>query len=119
MQSGEVWLVDFDERRPVVLLSAENASEFLAMQVVPPAGTDINGLAAEVAIGAPEGLPFDGVLRVALPRPGLIPCTWLVSLGREELVERVGALPPAKLAEIEDLVRLGGLGVRGSHFHRT
>ncbi len=70
MQAGEVWWVDFDERRPVVLLSAEVAdtSRFLAMQVVPPAGTEIDGVAAEVAIGAPEGLPFEGVLRVAFPR---------------------------------------------------
>jgi mRNA interferase MazF len=109
MQTGEVWWVDFDERRPAVLLSAENTSEFLAMQVVPSAGAEIDGVAAEVMIGAPEGLPFEGVLRVAFPRPGFAPCTWLLSVTREDLVERVSSLPAAKLAEIENLVRLGGL----------
>jgi mRNA interferase MazF len=107
MLPGEVWWVDFGERRPVVLLAAEDAAGFLAMQVVPPAGTEISGVAAEVAVGSPEGLPFDGVLRVALPRPGMVPCTWLLRVTREDLVERIGTLPSAKLTEIEDLVRLG------------
>ena len=109
MQRGEVWWVDFDERRPVVLLSGEDASGFRAMRVVAAANVDISGIAAEVAIGAPEGLPLDGVLRVALPRPGFIPCTWLLTLTREDLVERAGVLPSAKLDEIEGLIRLGGL----------
>ncbi len=43
MQPGEVWWVEFDERRPVVLLSGEDPSEFRAMQVVAPADYDISG----------------------------------------------------------------------------
>ena len=57
MRRGEIWWVEFDERRPVVLLSAEEPSGFLAMQVVAPADTDITGLGIEVAVGAEEGLP--------------------------------------------------------------
>ncbi|WP_240522151.1 type II toxin-antitoxin system PemK/MazF family toxin [Amycolatopsis vastitatis] len=109
MRRGEVWWADFDERRAVVLLSGEEAAGFLAMQVVAPAGTDLSGVAVEVTVGAPEGLPLEGVLRVALPRPGLIPCTWLVTLTREDLIGQAGVLPSAKLGEIEDALRLGGL----------
>ena len=109
MRRGEDWWADVDERRAVVLLSGEEGSGFLAMQVVAPAGTDLSGMAVEVAVGAPEGLPLEGVLRVASPRPGLIPCTWLVTLTREDLIGRAGVLPPAKLGEIEDALRLGGL----------
>ncbi|MFF0695145.1 type II toxin-antitoxin system PemK/MazF family toxin [Streptomyces tendae] len=109
MRRGEVWWADFDERRAVVLLSGGEASGFLAMQVVAPAGTGLSGVAVEVTVGAPEGLPLEGVLRVALPRPGLIPCTWLVTLTREDLIGQVGVLPSAKLGEIEDALRLGGL----------
>lgn len=109
MQRGEVWWVDFDERRPVVLLSGEETSEFRAIQVVAPAGTDISGLAVEVPVGAPEGLPLDGVVRVALPRPGLIPCTWLATLTHGDLVEQAGTLSPAKFSELEEALRLGGL----------
>lgn len=109
MQRGEVWWVDFDERRPVVLLSGEEASGFRAIQVVAPADTEISGLAVEVAVGAPEGLPMDGVVRVALPRPGLIPCTWLATLTRGDLIEHVGTLSSARFSELEEALRLGGL----------
>ncbi|MFF0795121.1 type II toxin-antitoxin system PemK/MazF family toxin [Streptomyces spiralis] len=109
MQRGEVWWADFDEQRPVVLLSGEEASGFRAMQVVAPAGTEINGVAVEVGVGVPEGLPVEGVLRVALPRPGFIPCTWLVTLTREDLIERVGVLSSAKFGEIVDVLRAVGL----------
>ncbi|MGX1364812.1 mRNA interferase MazF [Streptomyces canus] len=109
MQRGEVWLADIDERRPVVLLSGDEASGFRAMQIVAPAGTEISGVAVEVMVGEPEGLPLQGVLRVALPRPGVVPCTWLVTLAQEDLTEQVGVLSPAKLGEIEDALRAGGL----------
>lgn len=108
MQRGEVWWVEFDERRPVVLLSGDDASGIRVMQVVAPAGVDISGLGVEVAVGAMEGLPFEGVLRFAFPRPGFTPCTWLTTVSRDDLIERAGALPSAKLSEIEAALRLGG-----------
>ncbi|TDC80259.1 type II toxin-antitoxin system PemK/MazF family toxin [Streptomyces hainanensis] len=105
MQRGEVWWVDFDERRPVVLLSDEESSEFQAMQVVAPAGVDMSGLGVEVALDALEGLPFEGVLRFAFPRPGFAPCTWLTTVARDDLIERVGVLSSAKLSEVGEALR--------------
>jgi mRNA interferase MazF len=105
MHRGEVWWAKFDKGRPVVLLSDDEPSGFLAMQVVAPADTDISSLGAEVAVGIQEGLPFEGVLRVVFPRPGLTPCTWLTTLSRDDLIERAGALSPAKLTEIDDVLR--------------
>lgn len=107
MQRGEVWWVEFDERRLVVLLSEDDPSGIQVMQVVAPAGVDITGLGVEVAVGAAEGLPVEGVLRVAIPRPGLTPCTWLTTLSRDDLIEHAGTLSPAKLSEVEDALRLG------------
>ncbi|GGX81581.1 type II toxin-antitoxin system PemK/MazF family toxin [Streptomyces fructofermentans] len=106
MQRGEVWWVEFDERRPVVLLSGDDASGIRVMQVVAPAGVDISGLGVEVHVGAMEGLPFEGVLRFALPHPGFTPCTWLTTVSRDDLIERAGILPSAKLSEIDDALRL-------------
>ncbi|KPI28525.1 MULTISPECIES: growth inhibitor PemK [unclassified Streptomyces] len=108
MQRGEVWWVEFDERRLVVLLSADGASGIRAMQVVAPAGVDLSGLGIEVQVGATEGLPFEGVLRFAFPRPGFTPCTWLTTMSRDDLIERAAVLSSAKLGEIEDALRLGG-----------
>ena len=105
MRRGEVWWAEFDERRPVVLLSGEDPSGFRAMQVVAPADTDISGLGIEVEVGVGEGLPFDGVLRFALPWPGLTPCTWLTTVGREDLIERAGTVSAPKLSEIDDALR--------------
>ncbi len=110
MQRGEVWWVAFDERRPVVLLSGDDASGIQVMQVVAPAGVDISGLGVEVAVGARDGLPFEGVLRIAFPRPGFTPCTWLTTVSRDDLIEQAGVLSSAKLNEIEDALHLGGLG---------
>ncbi|MFJ4798381.1 type II toxin-antitoxin system PemK/MazF family toxin [Kitasatospora purpeofusca] len=108
MQRGEVWWVDFDERRPVVLLSDEEPSGFQAMQVVAPAGFDISGLGVEVAVGPLEGVPFDGVLRFAFARPGSTPCTWLTTVARDDLIERAGVLSPAKLGEVGEALRAAG-----------
>jgi mRNA interferase MazF len=107
MQRGEIWWVEFDERRPVVLLSGsgEDPSGYLAMQIVAPADTDISGLAIEVAVGAEEGLPDEGVLRFAIPRPGFTPCTWLTTLSGDDLIERAGTVSAAKLSEIDDALR--------------
>jgi mRNA interferase MazF len=108
VQRGEVWWVEFDERRLVVLLSVDDASGIRAMQVVAPAGVDISGLGVEVRVGAMEGLPFEGVLRFAFARPGFTPCTWLTTISRDDLIERAGVLSSPKLTEIDDALRLGG-----------
>ena len=105
MRRGEVWWAEFDERRPVVLLSEEDPSGFRAMQVVAPADTDISGLGIEVAVGAQEGLPVDGVLRFGFPWPGFTPCTWRTTLSRKDLIERAGAVSAAKRSEIDDALR--------------
>ncbi|MFB8028670.1 MULTISPECIES: type II toxin-antitoxin system PemK/MazF family toxin [unclassified Streptomyces] len=106
MQRGEVWWVQFDERRLVVLLSGADTTGIWVMQVVAPAGVDISGLGVEVTLGAGEGLPFEGVLRFAFPRPGFTPCTWLTTVSRDDLIERAAVLSSAKLGEIDDALGL-------------
>ncbi|MEV7141571.1 type II toxin-antitoxin system PemK/MazF family toxin [Streptomyces tauricus] len=106
MRRGEVWWVQFDERRLVVLLSGDDACGIQVMQVVAPAGVDISGLGIEVAVGASEGVAFEGVLRLAFPRPGFTPCTWLTTVSRDDLIERAAVLSSAKLSEIDEALRL-------------
>lgn len=106
---GDVWSVEFDQRRRVVLLSAGRGSGFRSVHLVDPAGQDISGVAIEVGIGIEEGLPFEEVVRFALPRPGSTPCTWLVDLGRDDLIERIGALSEIKMEEIDVALDSAGL----------
>jgi mRNA interferase MazF len=101
VKRGEVWWVEFDERRPVVLLSEDESAKFVAMQVVAPADSDISDLGVEVALGVLEGLPFEGVLRFGFPWPGF-------TLRREDLIERAGVLSAAKLSEIDDALGAAG-----------
>jgi len=109
MDRGEVWWALLDEKRPVVLLSGDEAAELRAMQIVAPADLDIADVGIEVRLGAEEGLANDGVVRVALPRSGLIPCTWLVTLTRDDLIAQAGRLSPTKLSELADALRLARL----------
>ncbi|WP_327129690.1 type II toxin-antitoxin system PemK/MazF family toxin [Streptomyces sp. NBC_01727] len=110
MRRGEVWWADFGERRPVVLLSPAGDSGFRGVQIVESAGVDLSGFGVEVTVGAAEGLPVDGVVRVAFPRPGMTPCTWLATVTERDVIERAGVLPEAKVSEIEEALRLGGTG---------
>ena len=109
MRRGEVWWVEFDERRPVVLLSEDEPSGFAG-----DAGRRSSRVPTSPAWGSRwqsaswTGLPFEGVLRFAFPRPGFTPCTWLTTVSRDDLIERAGALSPAKLSEIDDALRAAG-----------
>ncbi len=130
MRRGEVWWARIDERRPVVLLTGDEAGEYRAVEIVAPAtaaqrhgytvlsGEEAlgyqpvageRGVGVEVALGTPEGLADDGVVRVALRDPGFIPCVWLVTLAREHLLEQAGALSTGKLAELDNALRLAGI----------
>ena len=135
MERGEVWWALLDDRRPVVLLSGGESAEFRAMQIVAPASTEekrgfvvlsgeqasdfgamrqivapagaaTGAVGLELEIGSREGLPYDGVVRVAFPRDGQIFCTWLVTLTQEYLIDRAGVLSFAKLRQIENALRL-------------
>ncbi len=100
-----------DEKRGFVVLSGEDAADpGVTRRVLESAGTGTGtgtgGVGVEVEVGTREGLPRDGVVRVALPRDGHTFCTWLVTLTRENLVERVGALSDTKLDQLANALRL-------------
>lgn len=95
MKRGEIWWADVDKRRPVVLLSRDEAYAVRALVVVAPVSTTIRGLAVEVRVGRAEGLP----------RQGVVNCDYLVTLPKTDLVERAGAVSGAKLRQLDDALR--------------
>src|SRR5437660_219551 len=105
---GEVWWAFREDRSAMVILSTGGERDLLAIYVVPPADQDITGIALELPIDGEEGLA-SGVVRVALPVPGRIPCSWLVSLKKDDLIEQAGTLPEEKLAQLGEMLHLGGL----------
>lgn len=104
---GEVWWAQLDDRRPVLVLSA-SAAEVRGIIIVPPAPT-IEGVMEDVAIGPSGDMPSMGVVRVAFPRPGFLPCNWIVTLAANDLIARVGTLSTEQLAAIEALLQRAGL----------
>jgi len=131
-----LWWAQFDEKRPVVLLSDGVGPEIRAMQIVPPAtpaekrgfvvmsgdqaldaanrrrtveeAGRVRAVGIEVFFGEPEGLAAEGVVRVALPQEGARFCTWAASLTEESLIERIGVCSPGKLHELEVALELAG-----------
>jgi mRNA interferase MazF len=130
VEAGEVWWARLDGRTPVVLLpgflamrvvaaataeqkqgfvvltGAEAADDRTRERIIAAAGPASGAVGAEVSIGTPEGLPFDGVVRVAFPREGHIFCTWETALTADDLIERAGVLSAEKRRELEIVLRL-------------
>ena len=92
----------FDHLRPVVVLSRLDNDDLRCVVAVEPANEDISGVAVEVDLG------LNGhVVRVGLPRPGHINCTWVLTSSQDDLIEKVGTLSSAKLNEVENLILMG------------
>jgi mRNA interferase MazF len=95
LRRAEIWWALVDKRRPVVLLSRDEAYDIRAMVVAAPVSSTVRGYAVEVRVGRREGLP----------RTGVINCDWLVTLSKERLLERIGALSAAKTQQLDDALR--------------
>jgi mRNA interferase MazF len=95
MKRGEVWWAFVDKRRPVVLLSRQEAYAVRAMVIVAPVTTTIRGFSVEVRVGRKEGLP----------RAAVVNCDWLVTLPKADLLERAGSLSSAKMAQLDSALK--------------
>lgn len=95
MKRGEVWWARVDKRRPVVLISREEAYDVRSMLLVAPITSTVRGFAVEVKVGRSEGLP----------RPCVINCDSLATLSKRDLLERAGMLSASKLRQLDDALR--------------
>lgn len=102
MRRGEIWWANVDKRRPVVLVSRQEAYAIRALVIVVPATTRVRNYAVELKVGAREGLPRDCVIN----------CDWLVTLPKVDLLERAGVLSGAKLSALGETLRFA-LGLDG------
>lgn len=95
MKRGEIWWAHVDKRRPVVLVSRDEAYRVRKLVIVVPVSTTVRGYAVEVKVGRREGLP----------RSGVINCDWLVTVPKDALVERAGALSAQKVELMDHALR--------------
>lgn len=95
MKRGELWWARVDKRRPVVLVSRDEAYDVRALVIAAPVSSTIRGYAVEVKVGRAEGLPQASVIN----------CDWLVTVPKDRLERRIGALRGEKLAALDEALR--------------
>ena len=98
MRRGEVWWANLPPptgRRPVVLLSRDEAYQQRRLAIAAPVTTRIRGIPAEVPLGPEDGLP----------RPCAANLDALMTIPLRLLEERIAALNSAKLRAVEAAIR--------------
>ena len=98
MRRGELWWADLPApagRRPVLLLSRDEAYAVRNLVLVSPVTTSVRSIPTEVQLGVDEGLPW-----VSVPNLDVI-----MTIPKSSLQEQMGVLNSEKLNAIEDALR--------------
>jgi mRNA interferase MazF len=98
MRRGDVWWADLPKpigRRPVVLVSRNDAYQIRARVIVVPVTARVRGIRAEVSLGRAEGLP----------RACVANADTVTTIAKDTLVKRAGSLAPARLAQLDEALR--------------
>ena len=94
MRRGEVWWADLPApagRRPVVLLSRNEAYAVRELVTVAPVTTRVRRIPTEVPLGRAEGLPKSCVVNLDT----------ITTIPRRNLTQPIGPLSSDKLAAVE------------------
>jgi len=105
MKRGEVWWADLPSptgRRPVVLLSRDEAYAVRALVTVAPVTTRIRSIPAEVQLGPEDGLPRDCVANLDT----------IITIAKASLQMRITGLRPEKMQAVDAAIRFA-LGLEG------
>lgn len=97
MRRGEIWWAELGKpsrRRPVVLLSRNEAYSARSLVTVAPVTTRIRMIPSEVPLGAADGMPQDCVADLDT----------VIAIPKECLRSRVTALSAKKVKEVETAV---------------
>jgi mRNA interferase MazF len=98
MRRGEVWWAQLPKpvgRRPVVLVSRDEAYPVRALISVVPVTTRVRAIPVEVSLGREEGLP----------RRCVANADTITTIPKAALVEYAGVLTPEKVALLNEALR--------------
>jgi mRNA interferase MazF len=104
MRRGEVWWADLSApagRRPVVLLSRNEAYAVRQLVTVAPVTTRIRRIPTEVELGRDEGLPRRCVANLDT----------VTTIPKAVLTERIAALSPQRMVALDRALKFA-LGLR-------
>ncbi len=97
MRRGDVWWATLPSpfgRRPVVLLSRDDAYLVRDLIIVAPVTTRIRGITAEVPLGPADGLPRASVANLDA----------IYTISKSQIQERITNLHPDKLEAIDSAI---------------
>ena len=97
MKQYEIWWAALPKpagKRPVLLLSRDDAYTFLHKFVAAEITNTIRKIPIEVPLGVREGLP----------KPCVVNCDNLRTISKQDLTERIGQLQAAKVREVKRAV---------------
>jgi mRNA interferase MazF len=97
VRRGEVWWADLPPpagRRPVLLLSREEAYGVRALITVAPVTTRVREIPAEVPLSRSDGLPKDCAVNLDT----------IVTIAKSSLRDRITTLRPDKLIAVEEAI---------------
>ncbi len=97
MRRGEIWWAVLEPpagRRPVVLLSRDEAYSVRSLVIVAPVTTRIRRIPSEVVLGVGDGVPQDYVANLDT----------ITTVPKNCLRSRLAALSPARLKQIDAAV---------------
>jgi mRNA interferase MazF len=98
MRRGEVWWAELPHpigRRPVVLLSRDEAYALRNAVTVAEVTTTIRGIPVEVSLGPEDGLP----------KRCIVNADTLATIRKELLVERITILGSEKIEQIDQAIK--------------
>ncbi len=94
MKRGEIWWAELEPpagRRPVLLLSRDEAYSVRELVTVAPVTTRIRNIPSEVSLGTEDGLPKACVVNLDT----------IVTIAKASLGERITILSPGKMKAVE------------------
>ena len=98
MKRGEIWWAELPRpagRRPVILLSRDEAYEVRRLVTVAPVTTRVRGIPVEVPLGPKDGLPRECVANLDT----------ITTIPKDALRERLTVLSRSKMAAVDAALR--------------
>jgi mRNA interferase MazF len=98
VKRGEIWWAELPKpagRRPVILLSRDEAYEVRQLVTVAPVTTRVRGIPVEIPLGPKDGMPRECVVNLDT----------VTTIPKDALKERLTVLSRAKMTAVEAALR--------------
>jgi len=104
-QRGDVWLVNWNPargseqagKRPALIIQNDVGNEYASTTIVAAISTTIRSYPMNVLLEPPEG---------GLAKPSIVKTSQILTVSKERLEKKLGAITPEKMQEIDQALRL-------------